>query len=442
MYINTRKLYYRLAALGMTGIIIMGTLNVPKALASSYKNQIEDAKDKKKDLEEKKKELANKLKSLETKKDNVLSYIEGLDKELSDLGAEIAALNEEIDQVNKDLDKTGEDLKEAEKTEKNQYATMKKRIQYMYENGDTSILEVLLSAENIADLLNHMEYVEEITEYDNSLLDRYKESKKKVQKMKKSLEDTLAEKEALGEELKMNQDALENVMKKKQDQLKVYESNISDAEKLSSDYTAQIAQQEALVEDLLEKERKRIEEEERKRREEEERKRKEEEERRRQEQLAANNNSNNTSGNSSNSGSAGTNNNVSAGGFRWPVPSSNRITCEFGPRKSPTAGASSYHKGIDIGASSGAPIVAAKGGTVVTASYNAAAGYYVMISHGNGVYTVYMHCQKLLVSPGQTVSQGQNIALVGSTGISTGPHLHFAVSVNGSYVNPRKYVNP
>ena len=118
----------------------------------------------------------------------------------------------------------------------------------------------------------------------------------------------------------------------------------------------------------------------------------------------------------------------------WPVGSSS-ITSYFGYRSSPTAGASSYHRGLDIGASAGSSIWAAASGTVITASY-------IVISHGNGVCTVYEHCSALYVSVGQSVSQGETIAAVGSTGISTGAHLHFGVTVGGEYVNPLYYVSP
>ena len=127
-------------------------------------------------------------------------------------------------------------------------------------------------------------------------------------------------------------------------------------------------------------------------------------------------------------------------GFLWPCPSSKRITSGFGKRAQPTAGASTNHKGIDIGASYGASIIAAAGGRVTTATYSSSAGNYIVISHGNGLSTVYMHCSALYVSAGQTVSAGQSIAAVGSTGYSTGNHLHFGVIKNGSYVNPLGYV--
>ena len=128
------------------------------------------------------------------------------------------------------------------------------------------------------------------------------------------------------------------------------------------------------------------------------------------------------------------------GAFTWPCPSSTRVTSDYGTRVSPTSGASSNHKGIDIGASAGAAIVAAANGTVKAANYSSAAGNYVMIDHGGGLYTVYMHCSSLAVSEGTAVSAGQTIAYVGSTGISTGNHLHFGVSLNGSYVSPWSYL--
>lgn len=127
--------------------------------------------------------------------------------------------------------------------------------------------------------------------------------------------------------------------------------------------------------------------------------------------------------------------------FTWPCPSSSRITSRFGARKSPVKGASSNHQGLDIGAPTGTPIVAAADGTVSIAAYSHSSGNHVMINHGGGIYTVYLHCASLGVSEGQAVSKGQTIAAVGSTGYSTGPHLHFGIRVAGNYVDPEKYVS-
>ena len=133
---------------------------------------------------------------------------------------------------------------------------------------------------------------------------------------------------------------------------------------------------------------------------------------------------------------------IQKSGLIWPLKDgAGRLSSTFGPRKRPTAGASTYHKGIDLGVVYGTPILASGSGKVVTATYSSSAGNFVMISHGNRLYTVYMHCSRLAVSVGDTVVKGQVIAYVGSTGISTGAHLHFGVSKNGSYVNPLNYVS-
>ena len=124
----------------------------------------------------------------------------------------------------------------------------------------------------------------------------------------------------------------------------------------------------------------------------------------------------------------------------WPCPSSTRITSYFGPRKAPTRGASTYHKGIDIGATRGSSIVAVSAGKVIVATYSSSCGNYVAIDHGNGIVTYYMHASKLRVRCGQEVKAGQRIADVGSTGYATGPHLHFAITIHGVYKNPLDYL--
>ena len=128
------------------------------------------------------------------------------------------------------------------------------------------------------------------------------------------------------------------------------------------------------------------------------------------------------------------------GTFTHPCPGYSRISSEFGWREAPIAGAGNNHKGMDLAAPTGTPIYAAASGTVTTARYSSSAGNWVVINHGNGLQTYYMHASALYVSEGQTVSKGQNIAAVGSTGQSTGPHLHFQVMQNGTPVNPRNYL--
>jgi murein DD-endopeptidase MepM/ murein hydrolase activator NlpD len=126
--------------------------------------------------------------------------------------------------------------------------------------------------------------------------------------------------------------------------------------------------------------------------------------------------------------------------FTWPCPNYTRISDNYGMRMHPTLGVQKMHNGIDLAAPSGSAILAAYNGTVVAADYNSTMGNYIMINHGGGLYTIYMHCSSLGVSKGQDVKAGTRIGAVGSTGRSTGPHLHFGVRLNGAYVSPWNYL--
>ena len=128
------------------------------------------------------------------------------------------------------------------------------------------------------------------------------------------------------------------------------------------------------------------------------------------------------------------------GQFTWPCPGYSRISDDYGYRTHPIYGDQRFHSGLDLAASTGTPILAAADGDVVAAAYEASMGNYIMIDHGDSLYTIYMHCSALYVSKGQSVSAGQKIGAVGSTGNSTGPHLHFSVRLNGKYVSPWNYL--
>lgn len=406
----------------LIGMIILGAASVYTAYAS----EINDAKNEKSSLEEKKKKTEDRIKELEKEKGNIVKYIEKMDIQLNELNAEIESLTKRIDKSKISLKRTKEKLEDAKEQEKNQYETMKKRIKYMYENGNTTYIELILGASDMSDMLNRAEYIEKIMTYDKQMLSRYQDTKREIEETKKEVEEKIAYLEELNEEVSFEKATVETLIDKKSKEVKKYNATIKESKDTASEYANAIAEQEKLIEKLLEEERRRFEEAEKRRKEEEERKKREEAEKNQQNHNASNNSNSNTVG--------------STTGFIWPLPSSHIITSPFGFRVSPTPGASSYHEGIDIGAPTGSTIVASNAGTVVTASYSVGAGNYIMIAHGNGIYTIYMHCSKLLVFSGQKVSKGQHIGLVGSTGYSTGPHLHFGVSVNGKYVDPMSYL--
>ena len=270
-------------------------------------------------------------------------------------------------------------------------------------------MDLILQSESVEQLLNRTEYVNQITKYDRDMLEQYRQLKGQVEAQEQALEAEHSELLSLQEETEAKQNSVEQLMEDKEAELASYNNQIASAQADLEEYQADIEAQEQLMRQI---------EEEMRRREEEERKKAQE------------------------AGKTYTTTDLGNISFIWPCPSSSRITSSFGDRESPTEGASSNHKGVDIGASSGADILAAASGQVVIATYSYSAGNYIMIDHGGGVSTVYMHCSQLLVSQGEEVSQGQVIGKVGSTGYSTGPHLHFGIRSGGSYVNPLSYVSP
>ncbi len=450
-------------------LILAGFLLLNEGVVA-WATTVEDAQEQITDLEKEEARIQKKIKELEKKKGNIVSYIEQLDTTLIELQSEIEVLHEQIATTTQELNDAKEDLKEAITKEQEQYEAMKARIRYMYEYGNDQYMQILLSSESISDLLNRSEYIRAISEYDNNMYDAFKKTTATIAEKRLQIETNLKDLTLMNEKLELEEESVNTLIADKKSELKKQQQQISNANQEQINIQQELEKQEELVEELLEQERLRIEEQKRKeeeakrlaeqkRKEEEERKRKEEEERKKQEQLEQEqnnqngNNNGNTGNNENNNGSTEKDSKPEEeqeepsedesnplSNMKWPLSISGRITSYFGKRNSPTAGASSYHKGIDVGAAMGTPILAPAAGEVVTASYNSAAGNYVMIYHGNSTYTVYMHCAQLKVKVGQQVKRGAQIATVGSTGISTGPHLHFGVSVNGSYVDPLKYV--
>lgn len=387
--------------------------------AAATKKDVSSAKDKKSALEQEKKKTEEAIKSLQSKKSSTENYVKELDSKMNELQSQVTKLEDNISTKQKSIDDTSVKLDEAQQTEEKQYSSMKKRIKYMYEKGDSSYLNLLMESKSLSELLNRAEYVSKISAYDRKMLDQYVATKESIAESKKKLETEKAELQELKSQTEAKQDSVQILLSEKNKELQSVNSQISEKSAQAKAYEDDISAQEAKIAQL----------------EAEIKKKEAEEAAKAAAEAAAKKNNNSTSKSSTTSSSGGSS-------LRWPCPSSSRITSGFGSRTSPTEGASSNHKGIDISAPTGSSIVAAAGGTVSIATYSYSAGNYVMINHGNGLSTVYMHCSQLLVSAGDTVKAGQTIAKVGSTGYSTGSHLHFGVRKNGSYVNPSNYVSP
>lgn len=393
--------------------------------SSDIQDEINDANARKSSLEQEKAELQNDLKEIEQKKDDILEYIEALDGKLKKLSDKIDQNQKDIDDTQEEIDRLIEQEEQAALKMNSQYDTMKKRIRYMYENGNDGYLEVLFQAASLSELFNRAEYVSKVSEYDQKMFGEYQKTRDQLAQTQKEKKEKMAVLVSKKESLDYEKESLNSLVKKKTGQLDAYEKQISNSEESLAAYRKRIASEEDAVERLLEKQRKQI----------------AAEEAARKAREKAKNNGGNTSSDSGTDTEGGSTGQASASGFRWPLSASGRISSYFGYRDAPTEGASSFHKGIDVAVPTGTAVLASKAGEVVTAAYSSSAGNYVAIYHGDGVYTYYMHCSSLKVSVGDQVSGGQRIALSGSTGISTGPHLHFAININGSYVNPLNYVS-
>ena len=360
----------RITALGLILVLAAG-IPIQASSASTEKvteddastKSLQEAQDEKAQLEKALKEAQSTIEDLKDSKGDIESKVTELNQQLIDISARITDLENQLTAKSEDIQETKDELAGAKEREAQQYADMKVRIQFMYENGQTSYLEALLSSRNISEFLNSADYIAQIQSYDRQKLTEYQDTVESIVNLEAQLEQEYTDLEALKSTVESNKATVAAMMRQKESELADISGDIEDAQSDADYYAAEIQAQEELIAAI----------------------------KRAEAEKAA----------------AGVEEHPYTGGaFRWPCPSSTRVTSDYGTRVSPMSGASSNHKGIDIGASAGADIIAAAAGTVTAASYSSAAGNYVMIDHGGGLYTVYMHASSLLVSPGQTVSAG------------------------------------
>lgn len=395
---------------------------------ATEESNLSEAQQEKKTLENDLQKAKELIDSLKGSKEDIQSEVEKLDKQLNKISGKVKELESRLSKKRQEIADTESALNKAKEQEKKQYRNMKKRIQFMYENGQTSYVEMLLSADSFTDFLNAVEYITQISQYDRKMLKEYQNMQVTIADTQKTLETDYASLQSLQAKVQEEKQAVAALESAKKGELNDVADDLTDAQTVAKAYEAEIQAQNEVIAQIQAAQ-----------------KRAAEQQAAQQQAQAAEENqgatdaageNQNTAQNTTPSG-----NGQSTGSMMWPCPSSKRVTSDYGPRTSPTNGASSNHKGIDIGAAYGADIVAADGGTVLVATYSSSGGNYVIIDHGGGLCTVYMHASSLTVSAGQTVSKGQVIAKVGSTGISTGNHLHFGVTLNGVYVSPWGYVS-
>lgn len=369
---------------------------------AQMENSISQAEQQKKDLQSGLTNVKEILKSLEISKSNLASYLKELDIQFADIEGRIKELKALIEAKQAEIDVTTLELNEAVRVADEQYEAMKARIKFMYEKGDVYYLELLLSADSYSDFINQNDYINMLSEYDQNMLESYQEIVAKVQAMKEELEAEYMILDEAKLQVEQEQEALEQLISAKEQEIQGYETDITNREQAIKEYEAEIAAQNELIESLEQakaEEKKRI--------------------------AAAN----------------GVILTYDGGAFVWPAPSYTRISDDYGNRTHPILKVQQFHNGTDMAAPKGTSILAAYDGVVVQAGYSSTMGNYIFIDHGDELYTIYMHASELFVATDDIVIRGEKIATVGSTGRSTGPHLHFSVRLNGSYVSPWNYLS-
>lgn len=377
-----KKIFLLISVLAMvimfSGVVLATNLN-------TLKDQLDQNNKDLKDKQGQVTEIKNEQKTL-------LSQIANLGTQINKLETQIKALNNQINTCDAEIALTEEEIAEKEAEMEKQYNLLKTRIVAMYESGNISMIDVLLGADSISDFLSKYYMMNEVSNFDNNLLNKMNIQKEEIAKLKSCLEEKKGMLEKNRNDVRTKNTELassKKVLSTKNTELE------NDKKALEESIDAILEESQKLTAEIIK-----------------------------------------LQGTSKYAG----------GEMAWPLPGFSTITSSYGMRMHPTLKVYKLHTGVDIsGANSyGKAIVAANSGKVIAAKYNVAYGNMIIIDHGGGITTLYGHASKLVVKTGDIVTRGQIIAYVGTTGYSTGPHLHFEVrkTVNGQVqtVDPMKYI--
>ena len=348
------------------------------------------------DLADQKKEIQAQLNEVKEDKDAALEQKQLLEEQIEVIRLEISNINTQIATYEDLIDQKSQELAQSEAQEQEQYELFCSRVRAMEEEGETSYWAILFGSSDFSELLDNYMMIEEIIEYDNSVMEalarlqeQVEQEKAELEEAKAAQEEAKAKQQAAQAELQTQEDAVDQVIAQissQESQLKAMEAELNRA---ATALDSQIKDLERQM-------------------------------------------------------SAQINNVPSESGFLWPLAANiNALSSLYGSRPDPFTGRPDNHTGIDIPASRGTPIYASKSGVVITSVYGTGSawsyGNYVVVSHSDGTSTLYAHMSSRAVSQGQTVNQGDVVGYVGTTGNSTGNHLHFEIRVNGSRVDPLNY---
>lgn len=402
---------------------------------SAFADELDDLKAERSALATKVEECAQRLQQLQSQQSNVLEQKAALEEQNRLAEEELKLIEKEIESYDKLIEEKAKEVESAKNKEANQLARYRARIRAMEESGGYNVIALISQSESFSQLITAIDDMGEIMDSDKSLQDEYIAAREETEEIKLQYEEEKAEYEADKDDLAKEQERVKQNIENTNQTLADLEDEIEVAKKEYEEAEAAEAAAAATIADMIAALVAQ------KAREEEEARLKAEQMQQANENAAANGETPPYSQEEIDAaGSAGSGVSSGDSGLMWPVPCSTRVTSRFGYRSDPFTGANKYHSGIDIDGfgNDGGAIVAAASGTVVTSSYDAGYGNYVIVDHG-GMQTLYAHNSGNAVSVGDYVSQGQTVGYLGATGRATGTHCHFEVFVGGSRVDPAQY---
>ena len=387
--------------------LLLSVIGSMGALASGHEAELDAIEQQKEELQAQREEMQAGIDELLAQRDTVLEKKALLDEQNQYAVEEMELIDEQIEVYTGLIEDKAEELADAQEAETSQYELYCKRVRAMEENGSYTYLDILFNCTSLGELLGAMDDISEIMDADRRLYEKYTAAREETERVKAEYEDTLTDLGDKQDELEAEKARLEAEIEEATDLINDLEADIeaAQAEYAANEAAEQAlnAQMDAIAAQIAA-----------------------EEEAARQE--AAQNGTDYTGPGS-----------TATGSYTWPCPSCTYITSGYGNRIHPIFGTERWHSGIDIGAAAGATVIAADSGTVSVATYSSSYGNYVMIYHSNGTYTLYAHMSSLAVTAGQTVTKGDTIGYVGSTGWSTGPHLHFEIRSSGGTIDPTQF---
>lgn len=369
----------------LTSTLLIGTLFFGSILPV-IGSELDDIYKEQEKIDQKIKETEKNLKKTEQQRKNSLAELQSINTSIEKTYTEIQALEDKLTVAEQYIDKTEKEINVKEEEVAERTEVFENRLRQIYKQGEVNILEVLFQATSLNDFLTRFEFLKRIAENDTELLAILESERTALENKKKDLENQKsdlialkASKETKSQQLQIASSRQETLAKELESQKEAYQKMLNDFQEQSEIIASTIRRMQSV------------------------------------------------------GGQSPT-------WVQWPTPGQHRVTSKYGSRIHPITKKASFHTGIDIGAPYGSNIIAAANGKVLFAGWQGAYGNAIIIDHGGGLSTMYAHQSKFLVKAGDTVKINQPIGKIGTSGWSTGPHLHFEVRINGDHVSPMDYL--